>query len=223
VGKTNAEESKKLARESTDCSFLLTHLIRQNDDKTEADAQNILDLILDIHNSKPNPLLKSSRTGWYSSASAKYFSAETCQLKNAGAYNSVCFTESTLSGLKAHRDMFRAKYGLSFNRDFLLSKGAAPCINIPQNIFKKEVIYKNDSYPRKVFNFIPQELHPYINVMSESFDASHEREWRHHYDMEFSWSDIRFIFCPESDFETFSKIQINGLPTLFDLTWLDRV
>lgn len=59
--------------------------------------------------------------------------------------------------------------------------------------------------------------------MSESFDASHEREWRHHYDMEFSWSDIRFIFCPESDFEIFSKIQINGLPTLFDLTWLDRV
>jgi len=47
--------------------------------------------------------------------------------------------------------MFGAKYGFSFNREFLLSKGTAPCINIPHNIFKKEVIYKNDSYPRKVF------------------------------------------------------------------------
>jgi hypothetical protein len=221
VGKINAEESKNLAKKSTDCSFLLTHLIRQNGGKTEVDCQEILESILDIHNPKPEPLLRSSRTGWYSAVGAKYFNTETCRLIDTGIYESVCFTESTLLGLKAHRDMFESKYGISFNREFLLSKGAAPCINIPNDIFKKVIDYENGT--RKVFNFIPKELHPYVNVMSNLFDASHEKEWRHHTDMKFSWSDVRFIFCPESDFETFSKIQKNGLPTLFDLTWLDLV
>jgi hypothetical protein len=223
LGKTNAEESNRLAIESTDCSFLLTHLIRENDGKTESEARNIMGLILDMYNSNPAPLLKSSLTGWYSSAGAKYFNAETCELDHSGGYGSVCFTESTLSGLKAHREMFGSKYGISFSREFLLSRGAAPCINIPENIFKKDIDYKNDAYPRKVYNFIPKDLHPYINVMNSSFDASHEREWRHHKDMDFSWSDVKFIFFPESEFEFFSKIQIKGLPTLFDLTWLDRI
>lgn len=223
MGKTNSEESKNLARKSADCSFLLTHLIRQNDGKTEGDAQNILDLILDIHNKSPQPVLKASKTGWYSSAEAKCFEPETGFFNYTNDYKSVCFTESTLAGLKAHRDMFGAKYGLSFDRDYLYSKGAAPCINIPENIFKNKITHVGSDYTRKIFNFIPSGLHPYINVMSDSFDASHEREWRHHNDMLFSWSDVRFIFCPESDFECFSRIQNSGLPTLFDLDWLDRV
>lgn len=223
MGKTTSEEAKDLARKSTDCSFLLTHLIRQNDGKTEGQAQNILDLILDIHNRPSQPVLKASKTGWYSSADAKYFEPETGFFYPTGDYNSVCFTESTLSGLKAHRDMFGAKYGLSFDREYLYSKGAAPCINIPERIFKKEVSHIGSKHNRKLFNFIPEDLHPYINVMSNSFDASHEREWRHSNDMPFFWADIRFIFCPEHDFELFSSIQRNGSPTLFDLAWLDRV
>jgi len=223
VGKTNAEESKELARNSSDCSFLLTHLIRQNDGKTEDNAQNILGLILDIHGNPATPNLKASKTGWYSSANAKCLDLESSALKNTPDYKAVCFTESTLSGLMAHRDMFGARYGLAFDREFLYEKGGAPCINIPENIFKKETPYSGDPYSRRVYNFIPKELHPFINVMSQSFDASHEREWRHHGDMEFHWNDLRFIFCPESDFETFSLVQNKGLPALFDLAWLDRV
>lgn len=223
MGKTNAEESKELAHNSSDCSFLLTHLIRQNDGKTDSDAQNILGLILDIYGKPASPNLKGSRTGWYSFTDAKYLDLELSSLRTSGEYKAVCFTESTLSGLKAHRDMFGASYGIAFDREFIYERGGAPCINIPESIFKKQVAYIEDTYPRRVFNFIPKELHPFINVMSQSFDASHEREWRHHEDFQFKWSDIRFIFCPESDFEKFSAVQNKGLPTLFDLAWLDRV
>jgi hypothetical protein len=223
VGKTNAEESQELARKSPDCSFLLTHLIRQNDGKTDSDAQHIMSLILDLHSQSQKAKLLASKTGWYSAANAKYFNPEVGELAYTMEYKSVCFTESTLSGLKAHRDMFGAKYGLSFDREFLFNKGAAPCINIPSNIFKSKLSFNSNEHNRSVYNFVPKELHPYINVMNSSFDASHEREWRHHQDMDFKWSDIKFIFCPEEDFAHLSKIQVNGLPTLFDLAWLDRV
>lgn len=40
---TNADKAKELAKNSSDCSFLLTHLIRQNDGRSDGDARLILE------------------------------------------------------------------------------------------------------------------------------------------------------------------------------------
>ena len=48
----------------------------------------------------------------------------------------MCFTESTLEGLKAHREVFSAKYGIAFDRDYLFERGANPCINLRTSLLK---------------------------------------------------------------------------------------
>lgn len=219
---TTANDAKELAKNSTDCSFLLTHLIRQNNALSDGAAQNMLDLILDIHGH--NPLLQASATGWYSSlGSVNIYDPRISDFAVGSECRSVCFTESTLAGLKAHRDLFNVKYGLAFDREHLYGRGAAPCINIPESILKGNLTRPGEQYPRYIYNFIPHELHPYINIMNSSFDATHEREWRHVGDLYFQWTELKFIFCPEADFPTFSPLQVSGLPTLFDLEWLDRL
>ena len=57
MSKASAEDARKLARLSTDCSFLLTHMIRQNSSRSDADAKGCLKAILDLGVAKPNPLL----------------------------------------------------------------------------------------------------------------------------------------------------------------------
>lgn len=78
-------------------------------------------------------------------------------------------------------------------------------------------------FRRSVFNFIPPRLHPYVNVINEAFDATHEREWRHAGDLAFGYQDVMFMFCPVADSPDFASAQANGRPVLFDLQWLDRV
>lgn len=74
-----------------------------------------------------------------------------------------------------------------------------------------------------MYNFVVADLQPFVNVINDSFDATHEREWRYEGDMVFKWEEIKFVFCPEVDFQTFKAVQINALPCLFDIAWLDRV
>ncbi len=225
MAKASKADAEKLAALSSDCSFLLSHLIRQNGDnsKTNQQAYDILRLILDLDNLNPTPLLKSSKVGWYSALdnprvfdpSSKYFSCP----ENIKA---VCFTDSTLAGLRAHREVFDIKYGIAFDRDYLFKQGANPCLNIRESLFKSKIDNSKDSYD-KLFNYIPADLAGYINIINESFDATHEREWRYIGDLKFEHSHIKFLFCPEEQFEIFSAIQLNGKPALFDLNWLDRI
>jgi len=133
-----------------------------------------------------------------------------------------CFTESTLRGLLAHRQVFNAKYGLSFSRAHLFSAGANPVINISEKLFKKEVGSVVGGYD-KVFNHISEPLVPFVNIINEKFDATHEREWRLATDFEFEIENLIFILCPVADFHEFAHLQSNGLPVLFDLDWLEWV
>lgn len=129
--KANAEIARKLARLSSDCSFLLTHLVRQNDGKSNTEARKRLHSILDVGKSQPKPCLIASQVGWYSRArSAGVFDPETGEFDGQIDSYAVGFTESTLAGLKAHRDVFQARYGLAFDRDFLFARGANPCFNL---------------------------------------------------------------------------------------------
>lgn len=220
---TTACVAKELARLSTDCSFLLTHLIRQNDDKNDDEAKKILSSILDFVGAHQKPLLKASNSGWYSAAAPKIFNPVTRTFNGSSHTKAVCFTESTLPGLKAHRDMFNAKYGIAFDRDLLFSKGANPCLNIRESLLKKSFVCNEEVYARFVYNFIPVELHPFVNIIHDGFDATHEREWRVPNDLSFELCEVLFIFCPADEFEYFSKIQSAAQPILFDLAWLDRV
>jgi len=225
--KANAELARKLARLSTDCSFLVTHLIRQKNSLLDDDALEKMILILDLRSVPRHPKLKASSVGWYGSIQLppgpNIFDPVSSDFSGSIDDKAVCFTESTLACLKAHREIFRAKYGLAFDRDFLYACGGNPCLNFREDILKNKVLRNGERYARHVYNFIPSQLVPYVNIIHESFDATHEREWRHVGDFTFKHSDCIFIFCPEKHFAAFSGIQIHGRPVLFDLEWLDRI
>lgn len=221
--KTTANIARELARLSSDCSFLLTHLVRQNDGLSNTKARNTLLSILAKGKRRPKPRLHASPVGWYSKLSPNVFNPEIGGFDCPIDSDAVCFTESTLAGLKAHRDVFRAQYGLAFDRDFLFERGANPCLNIRESLLKEKITFVGERYKRHVYNFIPYQLQPYVNIIHESFDATHEREWRYAGDFSFKYEDVLFVFCPEDDFPTFCSIQSCGRPVLFDLDWLDRI
>jgi len=223
MSKANAEIARELARLSSDCSFLLTHLIRQNDSRTDRGSRRVLQSILDLASDPPKPVLKASEVGWYSVANANIYNPLSGKFDGPNNSKAVCFTESTLAGLKAHRDVFDAKYGLAFDRDLLFDRGANPCLNIRESLLKKSFTLPGKKHSRAVYNYIPHQLHPLVNIIHESFDATHEREWRHAGKFAFKHKDVMFVFCPVKDFPTFSTVQSRGRPVLFDLNWLDRV
>lgn len=223
MSQTNAAIARKLASLSCDCSFLLTHLVRQNGERRDAKARRILLSILDADTKRPKPCLKSSPAGWYRKLSPKIFNPETFKFDGSIESRAVCFTESTLQGLKAHREVFNSKYGIAFDRDLLFKRGANPCLNIRESLLKEQIQTPIDNHSRYVYNFIPPRLQPFVNIIHESFDATHEREWRYPGDLPFRYKDVLFVFCPEKDFPMFCSIQTSGRPVLFDLAWLDRL
>lgn len=178
---------------------------------------------MNLHNSPSRPTLKASVVSWYGTSTPKIFNPVTGNLDGSIKNRAVCFTESTLAGLRAHRDLFEVKYGLAFDRDDLFNKGANPCLNIRESLLREKTEFSGDPHPRSVYNFIPSELQPFVNVIHDSFDATHEREWRFANDLTFHWSEVRFVFCPEHEFDLFSMVQSNGMPCLFDLAWLNRI
>jgi hypothetical protein len=224
MSRTNSETVQMLASLSTDCSFLLTHLVRQKDRRNTEDAKEILKAILDLDGSEGTPLLRATKVGWFGTAtSANVFNPVTGQFDGKTQAKAVCLTDSTLAGLKAHRDVFESHYGIAFDRDVLFQKGANPCLNIRDDIFRYSLVHNGDQSSRHLYNFIPEQLQPFINIIQKNFDATHEREWRVPNDMKFSLSEVMFIFCPESEFCEFAHLQSNGRPVLFDLVWLNRV
>ena len=223
MAKANAEMARDLAKLSPDCSFLLTHLIRQHEGRSDADAKAALKSILDVGSRTATPTLRAGAVGWYSAAGANLFNPITSAFDAPANSNAVCFTDSTLEGLKAHRDIFNAKYGVAFDRDYLFEKGANPCLNIRSSLLKEAFLRNGEKYPRSVFNFIPPHLHPYVNVINEAFDATHEREWRHAGNLSFKYEEVMFVFCPANEFADFASVQKAARPVLFDLQWLDRV
>jgi len=215
-------EAKKLAKLSSDCSFLLTHLVRQHDGRSRKQARSILHSILGEKDGSPS--LHPSPVGWFNTASGCHsFDPAEKGWGQPNTAQSVCFTESTLAGLKAHRDVFEAHYGLAFDRDLLFERGANPCLNIREELLRAKINNRGDRYTRYVYNYIPFPLQPYVNVINQSFDATHEREWRYVGKLSFCRADVMFLFCPEEDFTKFAYVQQDGIPVMFDLMWLDRI
>ena len=229
--KASKNDVERLGSLSVDCGFLLSHLIRQDSSNQNCD-KNALDTLRSILSSNgdiSNPVLKGGKIGWYGLNNAKIFDPSCPHMPERPGYfsdpkqkHAVCFTESTLFGLKAHVEIFNAKYGLAFTRKYLLARGVNPCLNIREDILKSKINEKSGLYD-KLYNFIPDSLTGYVNIINDSFDAIHEREWRILGNFEFVLQDIFFIFCPSEDFHFFSHIQKDGMPNLFDLKWLDKI
>ena len=93
---------------------------------------------------------------------------------------------------------------------FFFCERANPCLNIRDSLLKEKVLRHNEL--RHVYNFIPPHLRPYVNIISEAFDATHEREWRHSGNLSFACSDVMFVFGAVADF---AVIQRAGRPVLF--------
>jgi hypothetical protein len=169
--KASADTARKLARLSTDCSFLLTHMIRQNGTppKSDGDALATLPSILGL--SPPGgPVLKGSPVGWYASVGAYLFDPATSTFKTAVPSPAVCFTDSTLAGLRAHRVVFDVKYGLAFDRDWLFKQGAAPCLNIREDVLKAEALKLPSETlgERSTISFPPSCMHSSTSSMKVS-------------------------------------------------------
>lgn len=197
-------------------------MIRQKDEqgnciKKNEEAKSILESILGFKDGQP--MLKGSPVGWYSRCtSALIYKPDQKAFQPSAGVRAACFTESTLAGLAAHRDVFGSRYGLAFLRDYIIKKGGNPCININEEIMYEKI--SSDEKHHKLYNFIPEKLVPFVNVINERFDATHEREWRVAGDFPFEPNEIMFVFCPSEEFHFFSQLQKNGSPVLFDLDWL---
>ena len=199
-----------LAKQSFDSSFIISHLIRQIDTdgaevKSDAASLEILKSILDFDKLGESPLLKANRI--------TNDPGQPCFREGYEHPPVVCLTESTLMGLKSHRDTFHVKFGLAFARSFIISRSGNPCININELLFSE------------VQDELPHALRPFVRIIRyanrEFYDSSREKEWRIVNDFRFKVSSVQFIFCPTSEFSSFSVYQNRGLPVLFDLEWLD--
>lgn len=222
MAKAHIRDSKRLANIAVDCWPLLTHLVRQNgpSPKSDHEARSILRAILKPQDGGP-PRLRAGTAGWYSTCSETHsFDPRTLEFKGPNLSKVVCFTESPLTGLEAHRDVFNAKYGIAFKRDHLLARGANPCLDIGDRLLKSGVITKGGN-SKCVYNFIPAALQPFVNIINDTFDATHEREWRYVGDLGFEIESVALIFCPEADFEEFAVLQRDETPIVCDLHTLE--
>ncbi len=159
MSKASIEDTKKLVRLSQDCSYLLTHLIRKNDEKisSDEDASAALQSILGINDADSNSKLIGSVIGWYGSCGgAKLYQPYTDNhFQEPTEVKGVCFTDSTLAGLRAHRKVFKAKHGVAFDREFLFKRGANPCLNIRESLLYQEVKRAGRGHYKNVYNLFP--------------------------------------------------------------------
>lgn len=204
---------------SPDCSFIISHLIRQSDETSDEKAFEILCSILDLNNDCKEPCLN-----------ANIIKNPDAELPfNHQIVKVACFTESTLRGLGAHAQVFNAKFGISFQRKFLLDKDANPCLFVSSKILHKKEDEDKQGRMLRIYEKIPIGLHPFIIkielpcYIDKGYNSLHEREWRHVGNFKFKISDLVFVFAPRKYFKKICKIQKNGLPNLFDLDWIKRL
>lgn len=129
----------------------------------------------------------------------------------------VCFCDIPTSDFEIHMKKY-SRFGLSFNKDFLISQGLRPVFYIPNNtiVAKKNIadifnenmrtvyklIHEEDVIPFDLDLFLNFHLFSFIKVFDpdkEDDDPDNyymEREWRGLERIEFSVSDITRIILP---------------------------
>lgn len=145
-------------------------------------------------------------------------------------FKTVCFTETPLDQIhKMTSETYPRRiklrpYGLVFWRDELVDKGANPAIyiNSTGTTLRDYLITEFDSHFKgvKAFkklrakeDYYREIVHYYslVNIISEKYDFSWEREWRHSGHFEFEYIDVVAIIAKNPDsFEKKCKKEIDS-------------
>ncbi|MDO8141829.1 MAG: hypothetical protein Q6358_10060 [Candidatus Brocadiales bacterium] len=198
-----------------DLSRFLVHLTRDDDDGERASA-NLISILKDktifARNAHCLVMHKIKKMGFSDLLKSEF--------------KTVCFTETPLtqirqlvSEIKGRKIQLRP-YGLVFWKDNLFDKGASPAqyINAKGTSISKFLLDQFDSIfegittlkklKRVEVEHYENIVHYYslINVVGDKNDFLWEREWRHHGDFTFNYSDVVAIIAnnPEG-FEKWSE------------------
>lgn len=130
-------------------------------------------------------------------------------------FNTVCFTETPLTQIRQlvseieGRQIQLKPYGLVFWKDDLFEKGASPAVYINakgtsisgflldefDSIFKNVATYKKLKKVEPIHDKNIVHYYSLINVVKDKHDFLWEREWRHHGDFKFLYSDVVAIIA----------------------------
>ncbi|KII36646.1 hypothetical protein [Pseudomonas fluorescens] len=200
-------------KERVDFSRFLVHLTKDSEQKKAKDI--LLEIYEDEtiearnHHCLFGPLLKN---GNYTSVMTKKF-------------NTVCFTETPLNEINKiaryipGRSVKLAPYGLVFWRDLMIEDGASQAIYINskgtdikdyliaqfKEKFSHSKSYKNfqqsEPWHNEAINY-----YSLINIISDTYDFSWEREWRFCQDFHFKRRKVAAIIASNpADFEKYSQ------------------
>ncbi len=123
-------------------------------------------------------------------------------------FHVVCLTEVPLNQLSLLTEEIEGRrvklkpYGIIFHRDFIIKKKGQPAIYIngyENNHYLREAV--NDAFAiwemkgkaKKVTRLLP-----FVNIMSETYDFTWEREWRLLGDLTFGDNDIVAVILPDN-------------------------
>jgi hypothetical protein len=145
------------------------------------------------------------------------------------AFTTVCFTETPLTqihrltGTIPGRRIELRPYGLVFNKDDLIRRGASPAIYLNAKGTKLRNYLLNrfrDDFNgiRKLKTLRALQMDDYgsiiqyyalVNIIAENYDFTWEREWRHSGRLKFQYRDLVAIVASDPDtFATRCKIQL---------------
>lgn len=142
--------------------------------------------------------------------------AMTDKLKRS--FKTVCFTETPLNQLnklvseEIDRKVKLKPYGLVFWRNFMVNDGASPAIyvNGDGTYLRDYLISEFNDHFNDVKSYVALErredfaeeiikYYSIINLMSERYDFSWEREWRYSGDYNFEYSNVAAIIAEYPD------------------------
>ena len=201
----------KVERDREDISRFLVHLTRNYEgSSSKSNLINILQYkTLSARNAHCLVMHKIRRMGF----------SEVLKKK----FNTVCFTETPLTQIKQLVSEIKGRkiqlkpYGLIFWKDDLFERGSSPAVYINAKgtsidkflLNEFDSIFKNVKTLKKLKSLEAEHykniVHYYslINVVKDEHDFMWEREWRHHGDFNFRYSDIVAIIA--KDPEIFEK------------------
>jgi hypothetical protein len=138
----------------------------------------------------------------------------------------ACFTETPLTEVKnllnIPRKINLEAYGLVFERDFLLRKGAQPAQYFSEyhgNMAQRmafDTIYNisaKNGFTGKMWKILPL-----VNVMHDGHDFAWEREWRVIGNVEFDLDDLVCVILPESETELRKQMATKSIAAI-DPDW----
>jgi Putative abortive phage resistance protein AbiGi, antitoxin len=151
----------------------------------------------------------------------------------------VCFTESPLAQLRHIIEIYEnaeerkhGKFGVVFDRNFLIKKGANPCFYLNSYIPEgaNNAVFEILKFLQENGRDFDSEIWKFFGLFNifgtsrdgEFVDYYWEREWRYFGDFKFKHEDICVALCPEKHFEFFEN---NFQDVIFvDPTWhLDAI